>query len=121
MPKTHDFSDPNRMALARELKKEGKSKDARIWTRIGDDLLRSRKNRSEVNLWKICKHTKKDDVVVVPGKVLGNGMLDHRVTVAAWYFSENAKRKISKTGGEAISITELIKKNPTGSGVMILG
>ena len=121
MPKTYEFKDPLRLKLINELKKEGKLKGVNLWIRLAKELSKSRKNRRVVNLWKINKYTKKDENVVIPGKVLGYGNLDHKVTVAAFKFSKTAEEKIVKCGGEVISINELIKRNPSGSSVKILG
>lgn len=58
---------------------------------------------------------------MIPGKVLSSGSLTKKITVAAWAFSEKAKEKIQKAGGECISIEELIKRNPKGSNIRIIG
>jgi large subunit ribosomal protein L18e len=58
--------------------------------------------------------------VVVPGKVLGAGKLNHPVTVAAIAFSEQALQKIKAAGGRAIHILHLIEENPRGSNVKII-
>jgi len=58
--------------------------------------------------------------VVVPGKVLGAGNLDHPVSVAAFSFSTQARLKISKARGKCLSISELIEVNPKGSNVKIM-
>jgi len=58
---------------------------------------------------------------VVPGKVIGTGKIDHPITVAAFSFSEKAKEKIKVARGKAISLLQLIKKNPKGSNVKIIG
>lgn len=92
-----------------------------IWMRIAEELEKPRRKRREVNLSKINKYTKEGDIVVVPGKVLGYGFLDHKVIVSAWRFSEKAKEKIIEIGGEAISIEELLERNPKGSNVKIIG
>lgn len=91
--------------------------NAPIWKRIAKDLSKPSRRRRSVNLIKINDNTKENDVVIVPGKVLGIGNINHRVTVAAWEFSKTAKNKIPS----AISIEELMKKNPKGSKVKIIG
>jgi large subunit ribosomal protein L18e len=58
--------------------------------------------------------------VVVPGKVLGAGSLEHSVSVAAFSFSDQAKVKISKAKGKCLSILDLLESNPKGSDVRIL-
>lgn len=83
-------------------------------TKFGKDLKKrigkSRSRRAEVNVGKIGKLTKKGDVVVVPGKVLGTGAIGHAVTVAAMGFSETAERKIKAAGGKAVGISSLEDK-----------
>ena len=59
------------------------------------------------------------DTVVIPGKVLGSGELDHKVTVSAFKFSKSALEKINKKG-RAINLYDLYKENPRGSGVKIM-
>ena len=60
-------------------------------------------------------------MVVVPGKVLGAGEMSHPVTVAAFAFSGKAKEKIKARRGKCLSFFDLIKKNPKGSKVRIIG
>ena len=74
----------------------------------------------EDNIYKINKTTRDGETAIVPGKVLSEGELTKKITVAAWQFSEKAKEKINKVG-KAVSIKELIKKNPKGSKVRIIG
>lgn len=74
-----------------------------------------------VNISRLNRYTKENDQVVVPGKVLGAGLIDHPVTVAAFAFSNEAREKISRAKGKCISIPDLIKINPSGTNVKILG
>ena len=59
--------------------------------------------RSAVNLWKISKHTKKGETVIVEGKVLGEGTLEHPVSIYAKTFSGSAREKIKKAGGKIVT------------------
>ena len=120
MPRTIKYKDPERLRLVKDLRKHSKEKNAPIWSTVANELEKVRKNRREVNLGKINEHTSKGDLVVVPGKVLGSGNLDHKVTVAAFKFSDSAKRKVESVG-KSMSIHELFEKNPKGSGVKIMG
>ncbi|MFP4112557.1 MAG: 50S ribosomal protein L18e [Candidatus Woesearchaeota archaeon] len=110
----------NLRKLVDELKKKSAEENVKIWKRIATDLERPTRIRRLVNISKLNRFTKKDDVIVVPGKVLGSGDIDHSVTVAAFTFSEQAKEKINKMG-KAISLAELLKKNPKGKNVKIMG
>ena len=104
-----------------ELKTAAIKHNAAIWKRIADDLSQSSRRRSIVNLININKFTKDNETIIVPGKVLGDGDLSHKVTVAAWNFSESAIDKLNKTGSKTITINDLMKNNPSGKGVRIIG
>ncbi|WP_440059001.1 50S ribosomal protein L18e [Thermogladius sp. 4427co] len=105
----------------RELKKAANRYKAPIWRAVAELLESPRRRRRAVNLSRINRYTSQGDVVVVPGKVLGSGALDHPVTVASFSFSKTALEKIRASGGRAIHILDLVKENPKGSGVKIIG
>ncbi|HDG63840.1 50S ribosomal protein L18e [Thermococci archaeon] len=113
-------TDINLRRLIRYLRKKSNEENVKVWKDIAWRLERPRRQKAEVNISRINRHTKEGDIVVVPGSVLGAGSLDHKVIVAAWKFSEKAKEKIIQVGGEAITIEDLIERNPKGSGVIIM-
>ena len=115
MPRTYQFFNPERIKLSQELKKLSKEKKVRIWEKVASEL-----GKKEINLDSVNKHTKENDKIVVPGKVLGRGKLEHKVKIAAFKFSSQAEKKIEDIGGEALTIRKLTQKNPKGSGVKIL-
>lgn len=104
-----------------ELYKISNESEVPLWRTIAYDLEKPSRIRRIVNIHRIQRNTKDDDIIVVPGKVLSDGELDHKVVVAAFKFSQNAKEKIVKAGGKAISIIELLKENKKGSKVKIIG
>ena len=110
-------TNPRLISLIRELKKLSNKEKAKIWKATAKNLERPTRKMREVNVWKINKFTKDNDTIIVPGKVLGYGELDHKVNVAAYQFSEGAKAKISNN----MLIEELMLKNPKGSKVRIIG
>lgn len=114
-------TNPEARQLITTLRKESRTQSADIWARIADDLSRSTRQRRIVNLSRINRATKPNEVVVVPGKVLGSGALSHSIVVAAFAFSESARQRIAEAKGECLSISELIKKNPKGKDVRIIG
>jgi len=121
MPRTHEYEDPNRLSLVRELKKFGREKGSRIWVRLSEELSKSRRNRRSVNLWKLNKYTRDGETVIIPGKLLGNGKLEHKLNIVAFKFSESAMKKIKGSGSKVMTIKELMKKNPKGSNIRIIG
>ncbi|MEM1607025.1 MAG: 50S ribosomal protein L18e [Candidatus Bathyarchaeia archaeon] len=114
-------TNPNLIRLLYILRKAARKNRAAIWGSVAEYLSRSRRRRVAVNLSRINRYTQEGDVVVVPGKVLGSGLLTHSVTIAAFAFSGQARQKIIDAKGKCLSIPELIELNPKGSNVKIIG
>ena len=113
-------TNPYLRALVGDLKKKYFGTKASIWLKIAEKLETPRRSRVNVNISDIERNTAKNDVVIVPGVVLSSGEITKPVSVAAWRFSERAREKIKKSKGKCISIEELVKENPKGTGVKIL-
>jgi len=92
----------------------------RIWKAVAEKLSKRRQDAISVNLNKINKFSKENEVVVVPGKVLGEGLVDHKISVAAYSFSETAKNKLMDSKIKFMTIKELLEINPTGANVKII-
>ncbi|HNX48107.1 MAG TPA: 50S ribosomal protein L18e [Methanomassiliicoccales archaeon] len=116
----HAKTDPNLLTLISALKAESRSSGAGIWRDIALRLEKAKANWAEVNLSKIERYASEGDVIVVAGKVLGSGAINKKVTVAAYGFSESAKMKIEAAGGKNLTIMELVKEMPQGTGVKIM-
>jgi large subunit ribosomal protein L18e len=114
-------TNPELIKLIRFLKKQSRENKVNIWRDIAKDLAKPRRKRVAVNISRLNMHTEKNDMVAVPGKVLGAGNIDHPITVAALAFSERAKEKILAAKGKCLSFSGLIKRNPKGSNVKIIG
>lgn len=92
------------------LEKTARKTKSGIWLDLAERLSMPRRKRSSVNLWKIGKVAGifPEKKLVVPGKVLAKGMLLHKSSVIAFEFSKEAKEKIKKAGGKALSMEEAI-------------
>ncbi len=121
MSKKTSKNNPMLISLISELKKQANKKEAPIWKDIAIRLEKPLRNWAEVNLDHINKYINDKETALIPGKVLSTGKLDKKVSIAAWSFSEKAEEKIKKAGGKSMSIQELIKKNPDGKNIRILG
>ena len=77
--------------LIADLRSLGTKEKAKIWKVIAKELEKPTRIRRMVSIEKLNRVTKKEETVIVPGKVLSQGELDHKVTIAAWTFSEAAK------------------------------
>ena len=107
--------------LIQELKKKAIESDVKLFKRIAVDLEKSTRAQRVVNLSRINRYTKENEVIIVPGKVLGSGELDHALTIAAYKFSSSALDKINDSKSKAITITELMKDSIKGKKVRIIG
>ncbi len=118
----HNYkTNPRLLGLISNLKRQSREKEVSLWRDIAIRLERPTRNATEVNLSRINRYTKEKDLILVPGKVLGAGELDHQLTVVALNFSEGARGKILEAGGSCLTIEQLMSQNPEGSKVRIMG
>ncbi|MEM2875740.1 MAG: 50S ribosomal protein L18e [Candidatus Bathyarchaeia archaeon] len=103
------------------LRKSASKENASLWVRAAEHLSKPRSRRTIVNLSQINRYSVGGETILIPGKVLGSGKIDHPVTVAAYAFSKSAKAKILESGGRTLSIDDLVKDNPKGSNVKLMG
>ncbi|MGC8495732.1 MAG: 50S ribosomal protein L18e [Candidatus Micrarchaeia archaeon] len=69
------------------------------------------RRRASVNLYKLSKNTKEGDAVIVPGKVLSVGKLDHSISIAAMQFSKSALEKLKASKCSVKTIGEMSNIN----------
>jgi len=121
MSRKMNKTNPVLINLIHELKKQSIEKEAPIWKDIALRLEKPSNNWSEVTLKRINIHINEKETALIPGKVLSTGTLTKKIPIAAWSFSEKAVEKIKKAGGTTLSIEDLMKKNPEGKNIRIMG
>jgi large subunit ribosomal protein L18e len=114
------MTNPDLISTIRKLKKKSKSEGAALWEALAEDLEKAKRRRVAVNLSRLNRNTAEEEVVAVPGKVLGSGELDHPLTVAAFGFSETAKGKIALAKGNCMDLKELMDSGITPSKIRIM-
>ncbi len=114
-------TNPELITLIRSLRKGSRENQVAIWRYIADRVSSSRRRRIAVNVSRLNRYSKEGETVAVPGKVLGAGIVDHPINVAAFAFSEQARSKILKAKGKCLSIQDLMEKNPKGTNVKVIG
>lgn len=107
--------------MAKELEVASKKNKAPIWSLLAEEALKPSRARRVLNLKQIDKYVSDNDTVVVPGKVLGTGSISHKITLCSFSISTTGAKKVAQSGGKVIGIAQLIKSNPTGKGVKIVG
>ncbi|MDY0387811.1 MAG: 50S ribosomal protein L18e [Methanolobus sp.] len=113
-------TNPRTPVLIAALKKGSRQNEAAIWRDVAKRLEKPGRNYAQVNLSKINRYAKDGETVLIAGKVLGSGLLDKAVTVAAYNFSVTAMEKITGLGGKCLTIEQILEENPKGSGIRIL-
>ncbi len=113
-------TDPNKIALIRSLRGAAAKNKTQIWALLASEMSNANRSRVAVNISRLNRVSSPGDVLLIPGKVLGAGSLNHRLEVVAESFSEAAQKKIKNAGGQCLTIEELVKRNPKGSQVRII-
>jgi len=121
MAKRTGPTNPQLQKLIQDLRKRSSEQGVALWKRVASDLERSTRSRRVVNLSSISKYTNENDMIVVPGKVLGSGELAHKITISAFKFSEGAVDKITKAGAKIVSLEELSTADPKGKRIRVIG
>ncbi|WNY25502.1 50S ribosomal protein L18e [Methanolapillus millepedarum] len=112
-------TNPRMINLILTLKNAANENDAPIWSAIAKKFENPCRNYADVNLSKVNRYAKENEVLLVPGKLLGAGDVDFPVTVAALSFSVAAAEKIAAAGGKCMRIEDILEENPKGSGIRI--
>ena len=107
--------------MIKDLKQASKKNEAPICSRLAELAIKPSSSRRVVNLTRIIKTTKDNDVLFVPGKVLGTGNISHKIILSSFSMSTTAAKKIIQTGGTIMTYSDMIKKYPTGKGGIIFG
>ncbi|MDG6928840.1 MAG: 50S ribosomal protein L18e [Nitrososphaerota archaeon] len=97
------------------------AREAGVWKAARRAVDSSRGNMPKVNVGKLGRLADEGRPMLVPGKVLGGGGLEKKVTVGAVCFSSEARRKIERSGGEPLSIEDFVAKYRDGKGVLLVG
>lgn len=107
--------------LIADLKHAATNAGVPLWRRVAEDLQKPTRRRRMVNIYKLEKYANDGETIIVPGKVLGSGEVQRKLKVAAFTFSRQAADKIVHAGGQVLDIPTLIKENPKGKNVRLLG
>ena len=121
MSKNNRKTNAALIALIGDLKAQSRSTGSALWRDVALRLEKSRSNWAEPNLSRLSRHAADEDVVLIPGKLLGSGDVSGKPSVAAYSVSTGARSKIEAAGGRVLTIRELMNENPDGKGVRILG
>jgi large subunit ribosomal protein L18e len=107
--------------MVKTLRGASKKNNAPIWEKLAEMALKPTRAKRTINLGQIDKFVADNDVVIVPGKILGTGSLSHKISICSFSISTTGAKKITESGGKILDISQIIKNHPTGKGVKIIG
>jgi len=105
-----------------DLEKYSKKSGKQIWKRIAEELSKGSRRRAKINLYQLNVIAKKnkDKTFIVPGKVLGTGVVDGKVDVVCLDYSENAGKKVAQQKGKIFTIKEFLGTKPKADKMVIV-
>ena len=121
MTRNNTKTNPGLVTLIGDLKAQTRANGAPLWRDVALRLEKSRSNWAEPNLSRLSRFAADEKLILVPGKLLGSGDVEGKPSVAAYSVSAGARTKIEGAGGRVLTIRELMKENPEGKEVRILG
>ncbi|MCK5234905.1 MAG: 50S ribosomal protein L18e [Candidatus Aenigmarchaeota archaeon] len=120
MTKRTGPTNPMTVGLIRDLKKLAVKENVNIWKDIARFLGKSSRQRPSVNLGKLDKFYDGKLELIVPGKVLADGIITKPVKVSAFSVSSSAQDKLKSVKGSFTTLSDLMKKNPKGKNLRII-
>jgi large subunit ribosomal protein L18e len=82
-----------------------------LWKRVHSLSAVPSRSRRNVNLYKLDRNTNDGDNVIIPGKLLSEGKLTHKVNVCAIEYSAAALDALKGSDSKVVPLDEMIKAN----------
>lgn len=82
----------------------------KLWKRAYSLVEVPARRRHTVSVSKLDKSTKDGENIIVPGKVLSEGEMRHRINIAAMEFSEPALKRLKKANCNVVHIKDMLNQ-----------
>ena len=80
-----------------------------LWKRVYSLSAVPARNRRSVNLYKLEKNTIEGDNVIIPGKLLSEGKITHKLNVCAIEYSAATLKSLSSSNCKVLSLDDMLK------------
>ena len=94
------------------LVKVSRENSSSMWRDIAERLSGGSRRYASINVGKINRLSNDGDIVIVPGSVLGSGIINKKVTLSALKISKSAMEKLQKSGSSFKPIKQFATENP---------
>jgi large subunit ribosomal protein L18e len=81
-----------------------------LWKRVLKLSEVPARSRKTVNLYKINRYSKEGDSIIVPGKVLGEGQMAHKISITAMEYSARALSSLRGSQCRVRKLDEILKE-----------
>jgi large subunit ribosomal protein L18e len=81
-----------------------------LWNRVLELSEVPARSRKSVNIFKINKHSEAGDMIIVPGKVLSEGKMEHKITITAMEYSAGALSRLKEAQCTVKKLDEMLKE-----------
>ena len=81
-----------------------------LWKRVLELSEVPARSRKTVNLYKINRYSAEGDSIIVPGKVLGEGQMEHKISITAMEFSARALSNLKSSQCRVRKLDEILKE-----------
>jgi large subunit ribosomal protein L18e len=117
MTMKRDTKNIEKISIINKLYETSKLKKKDVYKRVAEIINCPTRNLPAVNLFKLEKLdvVKDGSIVIIPGKLLGTGVLKKKITIYAYNFSESTKKNV-----KAKSLIDLCKDTIDYKKVLII-
>ena len=106
-------------SLIHRLLNQSKEDNIPLWKAVAEYLSKPARNQPQKNIVELDKQGSEDEILVVPGKVLGIGRTSKSLTVVAYKFSNSAKKHLEENG-QTMTIEEALDEYPKAKNMRLL-
>ena len=96
----------DKFQIIKELEKEKKG--------FYKEVARRLKKCPGVNVDKIERLAKDNDVIIVPGRVIGNTKVNKKMKIYAYAFSKTAQKNLDDSGSSTMTLEDFLKNKEMG-------
>ena len=111
----------SRRKLAIALEKKAKESKKKIWKSLAEEVKKAARHKKPINVWQINNIAKKQKgTLIKASKILSFGDIEAKAVVVAPEYSNKAKEKIEKAGGQLIMLEEFLKEKENKGEIILI-
>ena len=111
----------SRRKLAVALDKKAKESKKKVWKSLAEEINKPARHKKPINMWQLNNIAKKQKgIFITASKILSFGEIEAKVSVVAPEYSDKAKEKIEKAGGQLTRLEEFLEAKETKGEIILI-